>query len=182
MKATMAAVVMPLALCLAGCDLGLGQREARRTMVGITPDQVARASQRVLVDEGFDLAQVFPREGNLRTAWRERPRIRLAYAVNTSPFIDEDGKAIPGAFTLTVACTAQDRLVGGWSEEYASGHRTRAILREISRLLLETPPPVRRVVRSEPSPPAAEPPPAEPPAESDEDATGTEPAEEEVSP
>jgi hypothetical protein len=151
-----------LVCCLASCDLALSQREARRTVVGISTVQVVRASQRVLAAEGFDLAQVFPRDGNLRTAWRETPRERLSYTVSTTPFVDEDGREIPGALTVAVACTAQDRVVGGWSEEYASGRRTRAILQDIASLLLEAQPPVQRTARPAPAPREVTRPPVEP--------------------
>jgi hypothetical protein len=175
MRTTVALLAIALVWCCAGCDLGLGQREARRTVVGVAPALVVRASQRVLTAEGFDLAQVFPREGNLRTAWRETPRLRLSYAVSTSPFIDEDGRAIPGALTVAVACTAQDRVVGGWSEEYVSGCRTRAILKEITHLLFETqpPPPAQRAARPATEPRSEPRPPAEPAPEPDAEAKPT---------
>ncbi|HUT79009.1 MAG TPA: hypothetical protein VM285_15025, partial [Polyangia bacterium] len=178
MKTKVALLAIALVWNCAGCDLGLGQREARRTVVGISPVQVVRASQRVLAAEGFDLALVYPREGNLRTAWREQPRTRLSYTVSTSPFVDEDGKAVSGALTVAVACTAQDRVVGGWSEEYASGHRTRAILKEITSLLFESPPQTRRTAVPA-APPRAEttarPGPASRPAPAAEPATEAEP-------
>jgi hypothetical protein len=82
--------------------------------------------------------------------------MRLSYTVSTSPFVDEDGKAIPGALTVTVTCLAQDRVVGGWTEEYTSYHRTRAILGQITDLLVELEPQARRAT-VRPARPRAEP-------------------------
>lgn len=147
--------LLALGAWIAGCDLGLGQRAARRTVVGVSPVRVVLAAQEAVAEHGLELAAVYPRRGNLRTAWLERPRVRIEYTVSTDPFVGEDGERIPGTYVVKVGCKIRERLVGGWSEEHSARCRTRELLDDIAQRLLDADRPVVRARRSE-SPPDCE--------------------------
>jgi hypothetical protein len=131
-------VAVLLALLAGGCDLGVQQRSAVRTMSGVTNSQVASAAQGVFVDEGFDLAAVSSSAGFVRTVWREDPRRQLMFTVSTEEVVDEEGNELRGVKQIAVQGFARDRLVGGWSEEYQTDHRIHEVLDAVADRLTDS--------------------------------------------
>jgi hypothetical protein len=130
-------VALLAALLAGGCDLGVQQRSATRTMSGVTASQVASAAQGVFVDEGFDLAAVSSSTGFVRTVWREGPRRQLMFTVSTDQVTDEEGNDLRGVKQVTVQGFARDRLVGGWSEEYQTDYRIEEVLDSVAERLTD---------------------------------------------
>lgn len=136
MKTVVAAALTTALLCL-GCDLGIQQRSATKTLTGVSTSKVASAAQGVLVEEGFDLAAVSSSSGFVRTAWRESPRRQLMFTVSTEKVADEEGNELRGVRRITVQGFARDRLVGGWSDEYQTDHRIDELLGAIADRLTD---------------------------------------------
>lgn len=136
MKPVVAAALTTALLCL-GCDLGVQQRSATKTLTGVSASRVASAAQGVLVEEGFDLVAVSSSSGFVRTAWREGPRRQLMFTVSTDEVADEEGNELKGVRRITVHGFARDRLVGGWSEEYQTDHRIDELLGAIADRLTD---------------------------------------------
>jgi len=142
-----AALILVAALLGPGCDLGVQQRTATRTLSGISSSQVAAAAQGVFVDKGFDLAAVRTSAGFVKTTWRESPRRQLMFTVSTDQVTDEEGNELKGVKTITVVGLARDRQVGGWSEEYQTDYRINEVLDEVADRLTDPelrPAPARR--------------------------------------
>ena len=133
----LAAVIVLTALLGPGCDLGVQQRTASRTLSGVTSAQVAAAAQGVFVDKGFDLAAVSTSSGFVKTAWREMPRRQLMFTVATDQVADEEGNDLRGVKNVTVTGFARDRLVGGWSEEYQTDYRIHEVLDAVADRLTD---------------------------------------------
>ncbi|MBW2275847.1 MAG: hypothetical protein JRF63_00055 [Deltaproteobacteria bacterium] len=132
-----AAVMLVAALFGLGCDLGVQQRSATRTLTGVTSSQVANAAQAVFVDKGFDLAAVSSSSGFVKTVWLESSRKQLMFTVSTDQVADEEGNDLRGIKTVTVQGFARDRLVGGWSEEYQTDYRIEEVLDAVADRLTD---------------------------------------------
>jgi hypothetical protein len=130
-------VALFTALLGLGCDFGVQQRSATRTLSGVTTSQVAAAAQGVLVDQGFDLAAVSTSSGFVKTTWREGPRQQVMFVVATEQISDEEGNELQGVKTVSVKGFARDRLVGGWSEEYQTDYRIDEMLDAVSDRLTD---------------------------------------------
>jgi hypothetical protein len=130
-------VSLVAALLTWGCDLGVQQRSASRTVVGVSSKQVVAAAQQTFVDKGFDLAAFSTEHGFVKSDWIERPRRQLMYTVRAERMLDEDERAVKGVWTLLVEGLARDRLVSGWSDEYQTDHRVHEVLDAISAHLTD---------------------------------------------
>ncbi|MDD5308725.1 MAG: hypothetical protein PHU25_15515 [Deltaproteobacteria bacterium] len=149
-------------LALAGCA-GAAVPLSSRTLPGVTGQQAIGAARIALVGRGYRIESLEPGRGALTTGWRDRNRRSMRYEVQV------EGAGGSEDVTVAVAAKARDRIVGGWSSEYAAPWAATDLIDEIERATTGSALPAVGVP-PEPAPqaapviPAAPPVPAAPPA------------------
>jgi hypothetical protein len=125
------------ALLVFGCDLGVQQRTASRTVVGVSARQVVGAAQQTFVAKGFGIAAFSTGHGYVKSTWIEKPRRQLRYTVRVEQLLDEDERELKNVWTVVVEGRARDRLVSGFGDEYQTDYRIFEVLDAISSQLTD---------------------------------------------
>ena len=87
---------------------------SKRTLTGISQDQVMVSAQHTLAQKGLDTEKISFENGEIQSAWDGRNKRQLQYKVKVSPS-SESGSEVE-TLVIEVSANAREKVVGGWSE------------------------------------------------------------------
>ena len=122
--------VIALTVLIVCCSFGFNDPVARKTIGGASKRQVLNVAQHTVSNKGFDIEAVEYSEGILTTIWSDMPNRSVKYEVTVIP-AKEAGSNTKGVVTVEVVAKTKDRVVGGWSREYAARLDSKEILEKI---------------------------------------------------
>lgn len=130
---------------LVGCGVDAHQK-ASRTLTGVTQQHVLIAAQHTLADKGLDVEELDFEKGVLKSSWDKKIRKQFQYDVSVLPqgeTPEASGRTLGGGaeaqtVVITVAATAREKVVGGWSDPIpASTEQANELLDDIVELSIE---------------------------------------------